>query len=84
MRVVRLLAALVVTGCAHGRAQPTAQQMPPAESMQLEVLRLEEALRARDDTIRALRLELQKLKEIDLKPRRPAPEGASGTGVRGA
>jgi hypothetical protein len=48
------------------------------DSLRVEVQRLETALRAREDTIRALRLELQRLKEIDLKPR-----SRRGTGVRG-
>lgn len=51
------------------------------DSLRLEVLRLEEALRARDDTIGALKLELQRLKEIDLRPR-PRPRDPTGTGVR--
>jgi hypothetical protein len=39
--------------------------------MRKNTTRLESDLREREDQLRALRLELQRLKEIDLKPRRP-------------
>ena len=74
-----ILVALIAGGCAHGRALPAGSERPSVDSLRIELHRLEEALRARDDTIRALRLELQRLKEIDLKPRRP--HGSNGTGV---
>jgi hypothetical protein len=35
--------------------------------------RMETEIRERDEQIRAIRLELQRLKEIDLKPRPPKP-----------
>lgn len=41
------------------------------EQMRRSTARLESDLRERDEQLRALRLELQRLKEIDLKPRRP-------------
>jgi hypothetical protein len=43
-----------------------------SDSLQQRVTRLESDLRERDDQIRALKLELAQLKEIDLKPRPPA------------
>lgn len=41
------------------------------DQMRKNSTRLESDLREREDQLRALRLELQRLKEIDLKPRRP-------------
>jgi hypothetical protein len=41
------------------------------DQMRKNTTRLESDLREREDQLRALRLELQRLKEIDLKPRRP-------------
>lgn len=43
------------------------------DSLRSAVTKLEADRRDRDDQIRALRLELQRLKEIDLKPRTPPP-----------
>jgi hypothetical protein len=43
------------------------------DSLRGAVTKLEADRRDRDDQIRALRLELQRLKEIDLKPRTPPP-----------
>jgi hypothetical protein len=45
-----------------------------SDSLRALVTRLEAERRDRDEQIRLLRLELQKLKEIDLKPRRPPSE----------
>ena len=71
-RLLWCLSVTLLAGCAHRRVEP-------AVDLRQEVLRLENAIRARDDTIRALRLELQRLKEIDLKPRRPnGPTRAGG------
>lgn len=78
MKAILALAALVVTGCTQTSVPSLAPEAMPVDSLRLEVLRLEEALRARDDTIRALRLELLKLKEIDLKPRTPGGDGSNG------
>jgi hypothetical protein len=41
------------------------------DQMRRNTSRLETDLREREEQLRALRLELQRLKEIDLKPRRP-------------
>lgn len=41
------------------------------DQMRRNTTRLETDLREREEQLRALRLELQRLKEIDLKPRRP-------------
>ena len=41
------------------------------DSLRRSASRLEEDLADREEQIRAIRLELQRLKEIDLKPRRP-------------
>lgn len=41
------------------------------EQMRKTTVRLETDLREREEQVRALRIELQRLKEIDLKPRRP-------------
>ena len=41
------------------------------DSLRRSASRLETDLAEREEQIRALRLELQRLKEIDLKPRRP-------------
>jgi predicted RNase H-like nuclease (RuvC/YqgF family) len=43
-----------------------------ADQQRRNSTRLDAELRERDDQLRALRLELQRLKEIDLKPRPPA------------
>lgn len=83
MKAILVFAALVVTGCVHARVRSVPPEAQPADALRLEILRLEEALRARDDTIRALRLELLKLKEIDLKPRTPGGDESNGTGGSG-
>ena len=70
-RLPLILCIALLTGCAHRHVQPTVD-------LRQEVLRLEDAIRARDDTIRALRLELQRLKEIDLRPRRPGVSSRTG------
>jgi chromosome segregation ATPase len=41
------------------------------DSLRRSAGRMETEIRDRDEQIRAIRLELQRLKEIDLKPRRP-------------
>jgi hypothetical protein len=53
----------------RGRADSTSSQ---SDSLRLAITRLEAERKERDDQIKALRLELQQLKEIDLKPRPPA------------
>ena len=44
----------------------------PTEPLRAMVARLEADRREREEQLKALRLELQRLKEIDLKPRAPA------------
>jgi chromosome segregation ATPase len=41
------------------------------DSLRRSANRMESEIRERDEQIRAIRLELQRLKEIDLKPKRP-------------
>ena len=41
------------------------------DSLRRSANRMESEIRDREEQIKAIRLELQKLKEIDLKPRRP-------------
>ncbi len=43
------------------------------DALRRSTVRLESDLRERDEQLKALRLELKQLKEIDLKPRKPPP-----------
>jgi outer membrane murein-binding lipoprotein Lpp len=43
------------------------------DALRLDAARLQFEVLDRDEEIRALRLELERLKAIDLKPKRPAP-----------
>jgi Trp operon repressor len=58
-----------VTRELRSRADSTATQ---SDSLRATIVRLEAERKEREDQLKALRLELQQLKEIDLKPRPPA------------
>jgi hypothetical protein len=60
-----------LTAESHALSLRLDSAMTQRDSLRGAVVKLEADRRDRDDQIRALRLELQRLKEIDLKPRPP-------------
>ena len=74
--IQRLEARVAVLGAETARLRASLDSLrDQSDSLRRNALRVEVDLRDREELVRALRLELERLKEIDLRPRprRPLP-----------